>query len=238
MFAVALAVAASASSAPAAAHGRCLPRPPNNARLLSRPRWLADATVTEYYPVRESWFAGRFVRAPGLPGRHRARWLYGPHGVAMNGEGLARDGHYYHFAGPWGGPGWVNRRGEPTGGCWTGRWTNGAPAWLGGWRAARFAPGRSSLPFWQTVAVDRHRVPYGSRVFISAYCDTPARGWFRALDTGGAIIGDHFDVYRAPPRTLVLHSRRRQHVYVLPPGFTAPRRAGARCPARHHSSGD
>jgi 3D (Asp-Asp-Asp) domain-containing protein len=82
------------------------------------------------------------------------------------------------------------------------------------------------LPFWHTVAVDRHVVPRGSRVFIPAYCDTPAHGWFRALDTGGAIIGYHFDVYRAPPQTLELRSFRDQRVYVVPPGDVAR----AHCP--------
>ena len=56
-FAAAAAVAAS-PGAPAAASAICPPRPADNARLITRPRWLADATVTEYYPVRESWVGG------------------------------------------------------------------------------------------------------------------------------------------------------------------------------------
>jgi hypothetical protein len=89
-------------------------------------------------------------------------------------------------------------------------WTNGGTVWLAfGWRN-------------QVILL-------GSRVFIPAYCDTPAHGWFRTLDTGGAIIAVHLDVYRAPPATLELHELRRQRVYVLPPGTAPPHRAGARC---------
>lgn len=229
----------------------CPPRPPSTAHPVVRPQWLAHAVVTEYYPVRERWFAGARVRAPGLPGRHSADWLYGPHGVAMNGEGVGSDGRFYHFAGPYD-VGWVNRAGAPTAGCWNGTWTNGAPASLafgwrnarggvtfprarGGWsngRAARyepppaalrFAPGRTrQLPFWHAVAVDPARIPLGSRVFVRAYCSTPAHGWFTALDTGGAIIAVHVDVYRAPPPSLDLRSLREQRVYVVPPGVPVP----------------
>ena len=230
---------------PAHAAG-CPPRPPDTSKLIAHPRWLTDAIVTEYYPVRESWFAGAPVRVPGLATKHRDDWLFGPHGVAMNGEGLGADGRYYRFAGPYD-IGWVNEGGHFTSGCWTGHWTNGEPAWLAlGWRnvfgevtyklgdglwsngtgrryvpppsTLRFQPGRSSLPFWHTVAVDPRRVPRGSRVFIPMYCDSPSHGWFAALDTGGAIIGDHFDVYRSPPATLQLRSFRGQRAYVIPPG--------------------
>jgi hypothetical protein len=39
-------------------------------------RWLGGFELTEYYPALESWFAGRPVHAPGLPGLHRIDWLY------------------------------------------------------------------------------------------------------------------------------------------------------------------
>src|SRR5439155_7658042 len=192
----------------ASAAGGCPPRPAATEHRITRPRWVSGAVVTEYYAIRESWFSGRLVVAPGLPGRHRVDWLYGPHGVSMNGEGLGRDGRFYHFAGPYN-VGWVNGQGAPTTPCWNGAWTGGAPAWLAfGWRSAsgrvtyplaaggwsdgrptrlvpppaslRFAAGRSrSLPFWHAVATDPRVIPYGSRVFLPAYCDTPAHGWFR-----------------------------------------------------------
>jgi 3D (Asp-Asp-Asp) domain-containing protein len=242
-------------SALAAAAASCPPRPAVTARTITKPRWVSNAIVTEYYPIRESWFEGRPVAVPGLAGRHRVDWLFGAHGVAMNGEGLGRDGRFYHFAGSYA-IDWVNAAGVVTRPCWNGHWTAGKPAWLAlGWRtrqgrvtypldrgwsngrAARyvhphvtvtFRPGRArAQPFWRTVATDPRVIPRGSRVFIPAYCDTPARGWFRALDTGGAIIGFHVDVYRAPPRTLELRSFRGQKILVVPPG-TKPRRP-ARC---------
>jgi hypothetical protein len=237
----------------------CPPRPLVTEHLITSPRWIANAVVTEYYAIRESWFGGARVSAPGLAGRHRIDWLYGPRGVAMNGEGVGANGSFYHFAGPYS-LGWVDGRGEGTTPCWNGTWTNGQAAWLafgwrnrlgqvtyplatGGWSngpearylpppaALRFAVGRSrALPFWHAVAVDPKVVPFGSRVFLPAYCETPAHGWFRALDTGGAIIGFHFDVYRAPPATLVLHSLHSQRAYVLPPGTPLRPGSGARCP--------
>lgn len=237
----------------------CPPRPPATAHRIVRPRWVSGAVVTEYYLVREAWFAGKRVRVPGLAGRHRVDWLYGPHGVAMNGEGVGLDGRFYHFAGPYT-VGWVNQDGGGTLPCWSGTWTHGRPAWLalgwrnrqggvtfplagGGWSKGpavrylppptqlRFGPGRTRpLPFWHTVAVDPKVIPLGSRVFIRAYCATPAGGWFRALDTGGAIIAFHLDVYRPPPPVLELHALRDQRVYVLPPGAALTERAGARCP--------
>jgi 3D domain len=239
--------------------GVCPPRPPVTEHLITTPRWITDAVVTEYYPIRERWFEGKAVPTPGVAGRHRVDWLYGPHGVAMNGEGIGVDGRLYHFAGPYS-IGWVNRGGESTIPCWNGSWTNGRAAWLAlGWRNRRgqvtypVADGRWSngrgvrylpppaglqfdagasrpLPFWHAVAVDPNVVPFGSRVFLPAYCGTPAHGWFRALDSGGAIIGFHFDVYRAPPAKLVLRSLRGQRAYVLPPGAPLHARAGARCP--------
>jgi 3D (Asp-Asp-Asp) domain-containing protein len=244
--------------AAAGAAGACPPRPPVTAHRITSPRWVSAAVVTEYYPIREAWFTGKLMSVPGLPGRHRVDWLYGPNGVAMNGEGVGVDDRFYHFAGPYS-LGWVDAAGRSTRPCWNGTWTSGAPAWLafgwrnrrgqvtfplarGGWSndpaarylrppaGLRFAAGRTRpLPFWHTVAVDPKVIPLGSRVFIPAYCDTPAHGWFHALDTGGAIIAFHLDVYRRPPATLELRSLRGQRVYVVPPDATLPQGARARC---------
>jgi hypothetical protein len=204
--------------------------------------------VTEYFPIREAWFRGRPVPAPGLRSVHRADWLYGAHGVAMNGEGIGLDGHVYHFTGPYD-LSWVNANGFPTLPCWNGHWTRGKPTWYGGgWRnavgqvtfplrdggwsnqravrvvhllrPARFAVG-SSLPisYWKRVAVDPKLIPLGSRVFIPAYCSTPAHGWFTAGDVGGAIIARHLDVFRAPPASLAdSHVLWSQTIFVIPPG--------------------
>jgi 3D (Asp-Asp-Asp) domain-containing protein len=251
-----LAVATRPADTPAAgvrAASVCPPQPPSVVRTITRPRWLPHTLVTEYFPVRESWFTGRAVRAAGLPTRHRVDWLYGPHGVAMNGEGLGLDGRVYHFAGPYD-IGWVNGAGRPTRGCWNGQWSAGPPSWLdvgwrnrsggptypqagGGWsngpphgvvRASetpRFQTG-SPLPmaYWKRVAVDPRLIPLGSRVFIPAYCATPAHGWFVAGDTGGAIVAHHVDVFRTPPRALAdSHALWGQTIFVIPAGTRATR---------------
>lgn len=118
--------------------------------VVTRPRWLAGVLVTEYFPVREAWFRGRRVAASGLPGRHRVDWLYGDHGVAMNGEGIGLDGRVDHFAGPYN-LSWVNARGAPTLPCWNWHRTQGKPAWYGGsWRNAGGGVTRDIRPPAQT----------------------------------------------------------------------------------------
>jgi 3D (Asp-Asp-Asp) domain-containing protein len=136
-------------------------------------------------------------------------------------------GHWTSGRPAWIGTTWLNRSGQVTYPLPGSRWSNGRPA-----RAkrppaaAQFAPGASlSLTYWQDVAVDPRLIQHGSSVFIRAYCGTPSKGWFTAADTGGAIIGRHIDVFRAPPqqpwRSRVL---RRQKVFVVPPGFRRPGR--------------
>jgi 3D (Asp-Asp-Asp) domain-containing protein len=44
-------------------------------------------------------------------------------------------------------------------------------------------------PHWGTVAVDKHVIPLGSTVYIQGL------GVFHAEDTGGAVVGDHIDVF-------------------------------------------
>src|SRR6478736_3956410 len=84
----------------------CPPPPPPPAKhVLTAPRWIHDTLVTEYWPAPERWFTGALVRVPGIPGRHRADWLFGARGL-MEGEGLATNGRIYHFAGPYG-SGWL-----------------------------------------------------------------------------------------------------------------------------------
>lgn len=191
---------------------------------IERPRWVGGTVVTEYWPTRESWFGGRLVRAPGLPGRHPAAWLYGARGLAMEGTGVALNGRMVHFAGPYG-DGWLNAAGRETRPCPSGgAWTNGRPVRLASPRRARFArgPGRA-LRYWRSVAVDPRLIALGSRVFVPAYCDTPARGWFVAQDTGGAIRVAHVDVYRPPPASPAGgRMLRGARIFVVPPG-TAPR---------------
>jgi 3D (Asp-Asp-Asp) domain-containing protein len=240
-----------AARAAHAAHtraGRCRPSRPVHEHLITRRRWVGDVAITEYYSVPERWFAGRFVRAPGLPGRHRVDWLYSARGVSMQGDGIGRDGRHYHID-ALGSGAWVDAGGRRTvpGRC-ADHWSHGLPAWLqGGWRNAAggvtfplaaggwsdgrgdhersyrgvtFAPG-SSMPLrpYRTLAVDPRLIPRGSRVYIPAY-RAHRGGWFLAQDTGGAIIGRHVDVYRPPTRTPLDGGRflRRERIYVVPPG--------------------
>lgn len=199
---------------------------PADAKPVSKPRWVRNFLVTEYFPVPERWFVGARVRAPGLTGKHRVDWLYSARGVSMEGDGVGSDGRRYHIDGI-GSQGWVTAEGRRTRPTRSG-WSRGAPFWRalgwrnrhrrvtfpladGGWwrgvgvryfqpRGISFAPGPSKpLDFYRSVAVDPRLIPLGSRVYIPAYRDTAGGGWFRAEDVGGAIIGRHLDVYRPPP---------------------------------------
>jgi hypothetical protein len=188
--------------------------------------WLRAVTITEYWPAPESWFRGRLVSAPGLPGKHRIDWLYSAEGVSMEGDGYGLDGRMYHID-SLGDGGWVTESGKPTsagngfaagapywraGGYWrgphgivtfplqSGGWANGVGRSYVSLPGVSFAPG-SSLPlhFYQSIAVDPRVIPLGSRVYIPAYAHDGYGGWFVAQDTGGAINGHHIDVYRKPP---------------------------------------
>jgi 3D (Asp-Asp-Asp) domain-containing protein len=232
---------------------------------IARSRWLGDVTVTEYYPVPEAWYVGKKVSAPGLTTRHRIDWLYSATGVSMQGTGIGLDGQLYHID-ALGQGGWVTDRGRPSlpG---KGGWAGGPPYWragaywlsrshdvtfpldAGGWSDGRgrryvplpgvtFAAGASKpLRFYRSIAVDPRLIPIGSRVYIAAYRHTAGRGWFRAEDVGGAIVGRHVDVYRDPPSepfgtAQFLDDER---IYVIPPGRApgrdAPSGSGSAEPA-------
>jgi 3D (Asp-Asp-Asp) domain-containing protein len=239
--------AARSHRAPAARPTRCRPGLPPE-QTITRRRWLGGVIVTEYYPVPERWFAGRRVPAPGLGGLHRVDWLYSAHGLSMQGDGVDAAGRIAHIA-DLGSVGWVNAAGEPTVPPRCGiRWSRGAPFWrAGGWRnraggvtyplagggwsdgvghqrgdygGATFSSGPSlSLRYYRSVAVDPRLIPRGSRIYIPAYRRVNG-GWFVAQDTGGAIIGRHIDVYRAPTRVRFGSGRllTGARVYVIPPG--------------------
>lgn len=200
-----------------------LPPPPSR---HDRGRWLSRVTITEYWPAPESWFRGRLVSAPGLPGLHRIDWLYSATGVSMEGDGLGLDGRQYHID-SLGDGGWVTANGATTSPI--SGWSAGAPYWRaggywrnrrgavtfplagGGWsdgagrryvllRDVTFAVGASlPLRFYGSIAVDPRVIPLGSRVYVPAYRGDGQGGWFIAQDTGGAINGRHIDVYRPPP---------------------------------------
>ena len=190
--------------------------------------WLSNVAITEYWPAPESWFIGRLVSAPGLSGKHRIDWLYSAMGVSMEGQGFGLDGRMYHID-SLGDGGWVTSGGSPTSPSdgWSGGppfwragayWTNTSggltfPLLAGGWwrgtgrryvplPGVTFAPGASlPLTFYGSIAVDPSVIPLGSRVYVPAYRHDGRGGWFIAQDTGGAITGNHIDVYRTPPRS-------------------------------------
>ena len=200
-----------------------VPPPPSK---HARGRWLRGVTITEYWPAPESWFVGRAVKTPGLPGEHRIDWLYSATGISMEGEGIGLDGRLYHID-SLGDGGWLTAAGHPT--SPSDGWQSGSPFWraggfwrnrrngvtfplaAGGWWAGRgrryvalrnvtFAAGASlPLRYYQSVAVDPGVIPLGSRVYVPAYRRDGHGGWFVAQDTGGAINGRHIDVYRPPP---------------------------------------
>jgi 3D (Asp-Asp-Asp) domain-containing protein len=210
--------------APTGSHPRVPPPPAKNAHGT----WVRSITITEYWPAPESWFRGKLVTTPGLPGKHRIDWLYSAEGMSMEGQGYGLDGRMYHID-SLGDGGWVTKSGRSTsagdgfsegapywraGGYWrgpgggvtfplqNGGWANGAGGRYVPLPGVTFAPG-SALPihFYQSIAVDPHVIPLGSRVYIPAYRHDGYGGWFIAQDTGGAIVGHRIDVYRSPPRS-------------------------------------
>lgn len=188
--------------------------------------WMAGFKITEYWPAPESWFVGKLVATPGVSGKHRIDWLYSAMGVSMEGDGIGLDGRRYHID-SMGNGGWVTKSGGSTsasddfsagapywraGGFWSNRsggvtfplqkggWANGAGRRYVPLPGVTFANGPSlPLRYFQSIAVDPHLIPLGSRVYIPAYRNDGHGGWFVAQDTGGAINQRHIDVYRPPP---------------------------------------
>ncbi len=72
---------------------------------------------------------------------------------------------------------------------------------------------------WKSIATDLSVIPRGSRIYIEALKDTPAKGCFRADDTGGAIIGKHIDVL-VPYGTRGMPSK--GDLQLLPEGVDCP----------------
>jgi hypothetical protein len=223
-------------------NGKLPPPPSQNARG----NWLTGVMITEYWPAPESWFVGRLVRAPGLPGEYPIDWLYSATGLSMQGDGIGSDGRQYHIA-SLGQGGWVTAAGQPT--SPSNGWRAGPPFWRdggywrsqtgavtfplarGGWSAGpgrRYVPLRGvsfaagpSLPlrYYQSIAVDPSVIPLGSRVYVPAYRHDGHGGWFLAQDTGGAINGRHIDVYRPPPASSTDPGQLlvAQRIYVIKP---------------------
>jgi 3D (Asp-Asp-Asp) domain-containing protein len=127
---------------------------------------IAQVQITNYTLARESDFASY------------DQFLCSGKGVAMQGTGIRNDGRFMKYVS--GGGGWC-----------------GGYASLCNCASAKFAEvdsvfgstGRALIKKY-SIAVDPKRIPYGSYVWIA-----DLGHWFRADDTGGAIIGNHIDVY-------------------------------------------
>jgi 3D (Asp-Asp-Asp) domain-containing protein len=213
--------------------------------VVKKPAWLPRTTVTEYYPARESWFAGERIKTPGISGREsKIDWLYSAVGMSMEGDGLGTDGNRYHID-SLGSGGWVGRDGKKA--DWSSSNKNRTPFWRssGFWRNSKkqvtfqledgswyrgegkkwvapkgitFARGPSlPLHYYRSVAVDPKLIPMKSLVWVGRYRSENGDGWFRADDTGGAIDGRHIDVYRKPPKVIGdAGSYSNQRIYVVP----------------------
>lgn len=215
------------------------------AKPMSKPGWLKGVLLTEYYPVPESWFVGKKVKAPGLSGTYHVDWLYSARGLPMEGDGIDERGRQVHIADV-GSSGWINENGKPGGYYWRGEnyWKNAKggvtfPLEAGGWskgtgkkfianKGSSFALGPSrELNYYRSIAVDPGTIPMGSRVYLRAYRKAVTNGWMCAVDVGGAIKGKHIDVYRPAPSEAfgTGFSTPDQPAYVLPPGKSLPKGA-------------
>ncbi len=140
--------------------------------------------ITNYTLAQESELSGKRsgnhtrVAARGLPGDYAWEFICSNRGVAMQGTGITQDGKLVRYVS--GGHGFC-----------------GSDHHLCDCKNALFAPaarvvgstGRELVEYF-SIAVDPSVIPYGSYVWIDAM-----KRWFRADDTGGAIIGNHIDVY-------------------------------------------
>src|SRR5438105_1737094 len=121
------------------------------------------------------------MTAGGAPSSPQDRWAAGP--------------PYWRAGGFW-----RNRQGSVTFPLQAGGWSAGTGRRYVALPGVTFAAGPSlPLRFYQSLAVDPNVIPLGSRVYVPAYRRDGHGGWFIAQDTGGAITGQHVDVYRSPP---------------------------------------
>lgn len=140
--------------------------------------------ITNYTLARETELSGQRsgnkskVKGRGLPGTYAWEFLCSGRGVAMQGTGVDVGGQYVHYVS--GGGGFC-----------------GHDKHLCDCKNAKFAlttgvygsTGRELVEYF-SIAVDPNVIPYGSYVWIDAM-----KRWFRADDTGGAIDGQHIDIY-------------------------------------------
>jgi hypothetical protein len=202
-------------------------------RLVKAPGLPGRHRIDWLYSAR-----GLAMQGEGIGMDGRLYHFAGPYTLTWrNGRGrptlpCARAPGYWDNGFPaWIGPTWVDGEGSVTYPLPAGRWSGGPPVREEPPAATpTFAAGPAlRLAYWRDAAVDPRLIPAGSSLFVPAYCNTPSEGWFVASDTGGAILGPHVDVFRAPPRepwsSQVL---RHQKIFVVPPGYARPIRV--HCP--------
>jgi hypothetical protein len=136
--------------------------------------------LTAYNVCDETDFRGGKVIGNGLEEPHRDDFLYSALGVCMEGTGLADNNRYIAYAS--GGGGWhLNARGHPD--------RINDPSFV----QFRYvtAPQGAYAPILagKSIAVDHTVIPPGAIVAIDGL------GERSADDTGGAIKGDHIDVF-------------------------------------------
>jgi 3D (Asp-Asp-Asp) domain-containing protein len=140
---------------------------------------LGSVRITNYTLAREAALqGGGMIAASSLSSAHTADFLCSGKGVAMQGTGVGDDGRFVKYVS--GGGGWC-----------------GNYARLCNCGSARFAEvdsvfgstGRTLTKDF-SIAVDPKTIPHGRSVWIAAL-----GRWFRADDSGGAIVGRHIDVY-------------------------------------------
>jgi 3D (Asp-Asp-Asp) domain-containing protein len=146
---------------------------------------LDGVALTHYIVVAEADTSGQktgdstvLCDVPNLTGCYHKEFLCSGYGVAMQGTGIASNGKYVKWVS--GGGGW---------------WSN--YLWLNDCGSAVFshpsgvtgALGVPLTPDW-SVATDPGLIPLGWYIWIES-----EKHWFRAEDTGGAILGKHLDLY-------------------------------------------
>jgi 3D (Asp-Asp-Asp) domain-containing protein len=140
--------------------------------------------ITNYTLARETELSGQRtgnrtrISAKGLPGQWPWEFLCSGRGVAMQGTGITADGKYVHYVR--GGGGFCGRD-QHLCNCKNAEFTL---------TTGVFGSTGRALTENFSIAVDPSVIPYGSFVWIDAM-----KRWFRADDTGGAIVGRHIDVY-------------------------------------------
>lgn len=129
---------------------------------------LGRMRITNYTLARESDFASY------------SDFLCSGKGVAMQGTGIRNDGQHVKYVS--GGGGWCGGYGRLCD-CGSAKFTVVDRV---------FGASGSTLEKHYSIAVDRRRIAYGKSVWIAGL-----HRWFRADDTGGAIVGQKIDVYTA-----------------------------------------